>query len=49
MGSGRKIQVAELETVIPSREMIDMSLQELRRELAPGAPPKGQPMAELEC
>lgn len=43
-----KIQVAELETVIPSRELIDISLQELRRELAPGAAPKGQPMAELD-
>ena len=43
-----KIQVADLETVVPSREAIDLSLQELRRELAPGSAPKGRHMAELD-
>ena len=43
-----KIQVAELDTAVPSREAIDLSLQELRRELVPGSAPKGRHMAELD-
>jgi rubrerythrin len=43
-----KIQVAKLDTAIPSREVIDISLQELRRELVPGATGKGSHMAELD-
>ena len=43
-----RIQVAELDTAVPSRETIDLSLQELRRELVPGSAPKGRHMAELD-
>jgi rubrerythrin len=43
-----RIQVAKLDTTIPSRDAIDVGLQELRQKLAPGAAGKGQHMAELE-
>ncbi|MCG6923234.1 MAG: ferritin family protein [Acidobacteria bacterium] len=44
----RKVQVAKLDTAIPSHEAIDHGLQELRQRLAPGAPGKGSHMTELD-
>ena len=43
-----KIQVAELDTAVPSREAIDFGLQELRQKLTPEAAAKGRHMAELD-
>ena len=44
-----KIHVAELETVVPSREVIDVGLMEIRERLAPnGGPKKDQHMTELD-
>ena len=43
-----KIQVAELDTAIPSHEAIDHGLQELREKLTPGATGKGLHMTELD-
>ena len=48
-GQTGKIQVAKLDTAIPSHEAIDHGLQELREKLAPGgAPGKGSHMTELD-
>ena len=47
-GRTGKIQVAELDTAVPSREAIDFGLQELRQKLAPEAAAKGRHMAELD-
>jgi rubrerythrin len=44
----RKVQVAKLDTAIPSHEAIDHGLQALRQRLAPGAPGKGSHMTELD-
>ena len=43
-----RVQVAELDTAVPSREAIDFGLQELRRTLAPATSGKGRHMAELD-
>jgi len=43
-----KIQVAELDTAVPSHEVIDHGLQELREKLTPGAAGKGLHMTELD-
>ena len=44
-----KVQVKELETVVPSREAIDLGLQQIRAKLAPnGTSPHGNYMTELE-
>jgi len=43
-----KVQVAELDTVVPPREIIDAGLQDIREKLAPNGVPKDRHMTELD-
>jgi rubrerythrin len=43
-----RVQVARLETVVPSREAIDLGLQDIRARLAPGEVAEGNYMTELD-
>ena len=43
-----RIQVANLETVVPPREIIDAGLQDIRERLAPNGVPKDRHMTELD-
>jgi rubrerythrin len=43
-----RVRLERLETVVPSRTVIDASLQELRRKLSPESAPREGAMTELE-